>query len=93
MENVICLRNFPLFIDLTEKKVVGCNGSRRDCLPTSGDIAGFTSSLTVFAPEASEPVQERRGKKESSPTVRRHMCRTAFRRMLLWYWQRLTAQK
>ena len=49
-------KKFPLFIDLTEKKVVvygaGVIASRR-----VETLLAFTSSLTVFAPEASEPVQ------------------------------------
>ena len=50
-------KKFPLFIDLTEKKVVvygaGVIASRR-----VETLLAFTSSLTVFAPEASEPVQK-----------------------------------
>ena len=49
-------KKFPLFIDLTEKKVVvygaGVIASRR-----VETLLAFTSSLTVFAPEASERVQ------------------------------------
>ena len=48
-------KKFPLFIDLTEKKVVvygaGVIASRR-----VETLLAFTSSLTVFAPEASERV-------------------------------------
>ena len=48
-------KKFPLFIDLTEKKVVvygaGVIASRR-----VETLLAFTSSLTVFAPEASEPI-------------------------------------
>ena len=50
-------KKFPLFIDLTEKKVVvygaGVIASRR-----VETLLAFTSSLTVFAPEASELVEE-----------------------------------
>ena len=50
-------KKFPLFIDLTEKKVVvygaGVIASRR-----VETLLAFTSSLTVFAPEASERVQK-----------------------------------
>ena len=49
-------KKFPLFIDLTEKKVVvygaGVIASRR-----VETLLAFTSSLTVFAPEAWERVQ------------------------------------
>lgn len=49
-------KKFPLFIDLTEKKVVvygaGVIASRR-----VETLLAFTSSLAVFAPEASERVQ------------------------------------
>ena len=57
-------KKFPLFIDLTEKKVVvygaGVIASRR-----VETLLAFTSSLTVFAPEASERVQSLPGGNDS----------------------------
>ena len=59
-------KKFPLFIDLTEKKVVvygaGVIASRR-----VETLLAFTSSLTVFAPEASKRVQRAAEETRSLP--------------------------
>lgn len=50
-------RKFPLFLDISDKKIV-VYGAGRIASRRVETLLAFTSSLTVFAPEASEPVQE-----------------------------------
>ena len=49
-------RKFPLFLDISDKKIV-VYGAGRIASRRVETLLAFTSSLTVFAPEASERVQ------------------------------------
>ena len=48
-------RNFPLFLDISDKKIF-VYGAGRIASRRVGTLLAFASSLTVFAPEASETV-------------------------------------
>lgn len=50
-------RKFPLFLDLSEKKVI-IYGAGRIASRRVETLLAFASSLTVFAPEASETIQK-----------------------------------
>ena len=50
-------RKFPLFLDISDKKIV-VYGAGKIASRRVETLLAFTSSLTVFAPEASEPVQK-----------------------------------
>ena len=48
-------RNFPLFLDISDKKIL-VYGAGRIASRRVGTLLAFASSLTVFAPKASETV-------------------------------------